>query len=82
MYNQYIPNEEEKSEEAESPPPHKEIKKTISDLLGKLKLDRLDRGDILLVLILLFLFWEGDNTDILLILGLVFLLGLWGKTAV
>lgn len=60
-----------------------------SDLLGELtggiqeilahffqgfSLKDLDSGDILLLLILLFLFLEGDNLDLVIALGLMFLL--------
>ena len=38
--------------------------------------DRLDTGDVLLLLILLFLFLEGDDTELLITLGLLLLLGL------
>ena len=52
----------------------------ISQIFGRIgkqfTLDRFDAGDILLVLIILFLFLEGDNLDVVITLGLIFLLGL------
>ena len=54
----------------------------ISDLLGgilrQFKPGEPDTGDILLTLIILFLFLEGDNWDIVITLGLMLLLGLGG----
>ena len=51
---------------------------SIRDLLGGLGLDRLDTGDVLLLLIVLLLLSEGDELDFVVILGLVLLLGLGG----
>lgn len=48
----------------------------IAALLKGLKLDRLDGGDALLLLILLFLFMEGDDVELMITLGLILLLGL------
>ena len=39
-------------------------------------LNQLDTGDILLVLIILFLFLEGDNLELVITLGLMLLFGL------
>ena len=50
-------------------------KKGFGGLLSGLKLD-LDSGDILLLLILLFLSQEGDDMETVVLLGLVLLLGL------
>lgn len=51
----------------------------IRDVLGGVfkdfSLKNLDSGDILLLLIILFLFLEGDNLDLVIALGLMFLLG-------
>ena len=51
----------------------------IRDALGNIFKDfsfkNLDSGDILLLLIILFLFLEGDNLDLVIALGLMFLLG-------
>lgn len=41
-------------------------------------LENIDTGDILLVLILFFLFLEGDNLELVITLGLMLLLGLGG----
>lgn len=66
-----------------SPPPEEEAregapeeKKGLASLLKGLKLDDLDTGDILLLLILLFLFLEGDDIELIITLGLMLLLGL------
>ena len=52
----------------------------LGDLLGGLfkniSLDKLDAGDILLVLIILFLYLEGDNLELVITLGLMLLFGL------
>ncbi len=48
----------------------------LSSLLKQWNLNSLDTGDILLVLILLFLFLEGDNLEIVITLGLLLLMGL------
>jgi hypothetical protein len=49
---------------------------SLQSIFQKLQLDTLDTGDILLVLILLFLFLEGDNTEMVITLGLLLLMGL------
>lgn len=57
-------------------PPHK-ANPGLSGLLKGLKLDSLDAGDVLLLLILLFLALEGDDDlEILITLGLTLLMGL------
>ena len=48
----------------------------ISSLLKGLKLDDLDTGDILLLLIILFLFLDGDDIELIITLGLLLVLGL------
>lgn len=48
-------------------------------LLEALGLEELDSGDILLLLIILFLLLEGDNLDLIITLGLILLLGLSDK---
>ena len=78
MYNPYLreapPVEEEIPECA--PPEEKPEKKGLSGLLKSLKLDDLDTGDVLLLLILLFLFLDDreDNMELLITLGLMLLL--------
>lgn len=52
------------------------VKAQLSALLKGLELGGLDTGDILILLILLLLFLDGDDTELLITLGLVLLLGL------
>ena len=49
-------------------------------LLSALKLEELDSGDILLILIILLLLVEGDNLELVITLGLMLLLGLGDNT--
>lgn len=52
----------------------------LGGLLKSFHLEELDSGDILLVLILLFLFLESDdNLELVITLGLLLLFGLFGK---
>lgn len=52
----------------------------LGGLLKGFHLEELDSGDILLVLILLFLFLESDdNLELVITLGLLLLFGLFGK---
>lgn len=52
----------------------------LGGLLKGIHLEKLDSGDILLVLILLFLFLESDdNLELVITLGLLLLFGLFGK---
>lgn len=52
----------------------------LGGLLKKFHLDKLDSGDILLVLILLFLFLEReDNLELVITLGLLLVFGLLGN---
>ena len=51
-------------------------KEGLSGLLKGLRLDKLDSGDILLLLITLYLLVEGEDMDLVLALGLVLLMGL------
>lgn len=90
LYNQYIPRDIPFSRiPGDGPPPGRgnreppppggakgEKNAGIAGILKKLKLDDLDTGDILLLLILLLLFREGENTEIIIALGLVLLLSL------
>lgn len=50
----------------------------IAGLLRALKLDNLDSGDILLLLIVLFLLVEGDDLELVIALGLVLIMALNG----
>lgn len=79
MYNPYLP-QPGPTEEPVTPPPtqsgEKHEKKGLSALLKGLKLDDLDTGDVLLLLILLFLFLDDreDNLELLITLGLMLIL--------
>ena len=57
-----------------------EITGGLGQLLGGVRkhfsLENFDTGDILLVLIILFLYLEGDNLELVITLGLMLLLGL------
>lgn len=73
MYNPYLPT----SPPPEGPPaPKPEGKGPLGGLLKGLKLEELDTGDILLLLILLFLFLDDreDNLELLITLGLLLVL--------
>lgn len=48
----------------------------IAGILKSLHLEDLDSGDILLLLIILLVFLEGDNIELVITLGLMLLLGL------
>lgn len=57
-----------------------EVTGGLSQMLGgvarQFSLNDIDTGDILLILIILFLFLEGDNLEVVITLGLMLLLGL------
>lgn len=88
MYNRYIPEDMSYSPVEKGPPSDRPQnpgfrlpdfrmgKEGLSGLLKGLHLDGLDSGDILLILIALLLWKEGDDPDLLIALGLVFILGL------
>ena len=79
MYNPYLPQPEGK----EDFPPEKPrsgldsgkglLGGSLRDIFGKLHLDRLDFGDLLLLLVALLLWREGEERDFALALGLVLL---------
>lgn len=46
----------------------------LSQLLGRLKLEEVDTGDLLLLAILFLLFREGEDEELLLALGLLLIL--------
>ena len=48
---------------------------TLDGVLKALRLDRFDKGDILLLLVLLFLYLESDDEDWFIILALVVFMG-------
>ncbi len=89
MYNRYIPNGAsytriavEDGPTAAPPPAEREAAEPetrsggLTSLLKSLKLEKLDTGDVLLLLIILFLFLEGDDMELIITLGLMLLLGL------
>ena len=49
----------------------------LSGVVKALHLENFDSGDILLLLILLYLLVEGDDMDLVIALGLVLLMGFW-----
>ena len=51
-------------------------KDSLSGLLETFHLDNVDAGDILLLLIMLYLLVEGDDLDLVIALGLTLLMGL------
>ena len=87
MYNRYIQRDDgvyqqiPRQEEA-PPPPRREPPPRAEGRLGgfldqlpeKLHLQDIDKGDILLLLILLFLYDQGEDEELLTALGLLFLL--------
>ena len=87
MYNRYIQRDDgvyqqiPRQEEA-PPPPRREpppraegrLGGFLDQLLEKLHLQDIDKGDILLLLILLFLYDQGEDEELLAALGLLFLL--------
>lgn len=91
MYNRYIPNGasytriavEDGPTAAPAPAPAESDAAEpearsggLASLLKTLKLEKLDTGDVLLLLIILFLFLEGDDMELIITLGLMLLLGL------
>lgn len=60
----------------ESRPPGNGEGGGLSSLLKTLRLDNIDTGDILLLLIMLYLLVEGDDLELVIALGLVLLMGL------
>ncbi len=85
IYNAYIPGGEPYEKIPEESPPGFDFsslfkkfgerdeeggKGKLSGLLKKFGLDRLDSGDILLLLILFLLLREGDHSDIFILLAL------------
>ena len=55
---------------------HREQEKRgfLSSLLGRLKLDEIDTGDLLLLVILFLLFKDGEDEELLIALGLLLIL--------
>ena len=54
----------------------KEVKDGLSSLLKSFHLDNIDAGDVLLLLIMLYLLVEGDDLELVIALGLTLLMGL------
>ena len=54
--------------------------KGLQGLLQNLKLENIDTGDVLLLLIVLYLLVEGDDLELVIALGLVLLMGLGGES--
>lgn len=95
MYNRYIPDQapyeetEQAKQRKKSPPPPQPpggffspegLTGRLGGLLKQLNLKKTDSGDLLILLILLFLFLESDdNLDLVITLGLLLLFGLFGK---
>lgn len=52
------------------------LSKVLGGVLKQFSVENFDTGDILLVLIILLLFLEGDNLEVVITLGLMLLLGL------
>ncbi len=52
------------------------LRNLLGGILKQFSASNFDSGDILLILILLFLFLEGDNLEMVITLGLIFFLGL------
>lgn len=79
MYNPYLPqgweDRMDRPHKEKAPPPSRE-KARLGGLLKSLKLEELDTGDVLLLLILLFLFLDDreENLELLITLGLMLLL--------
>ena len=57
-----------------APPRGGDKKGFLSGLLGKLKLDEIDTGDLLLLVILFLLFKDGEDEELLIALGLLLIL--------
>ena len=78
MYNPYLPQNWAEAEGSPSPPPKETAaeKRGLAGLLKGLNLDELDTGDVLLLLILLFLFLDDreNNLELLITLGLMLIL--------
>ena len=81
MYNRYIPQDGQYTPvepSGEKPPVSGSLEKRkgqLRALLKSLHLDRLDSGDLLLLLVALLVWKDSEDTDLLLALGAAFLLG-------
>ena len=78
MYNRYIP--EDVSYTRVEPPSSQESRRSSGPGTGGPRpLDSIDAGDILLLLIMLYLMAEGDDLELVIALGLTLLMGLGGE---
>lgn len=76
MYNPYLPQSWAEPVPPSSSPSEAPKKKGLAGLLKGLDLEELDTGDVLLLLILLFLFLDDreNNLELLITLGLMLIL--------
>lgn len=76
MYNPYLSSESNAESPEVSFPPPSNRQGGLSQLRKGLKLEELDTGDVLLLLILLFLFLDDreNNLELLITLGLMLIL--------
>lgn len=83
MYNRYIPEESRYTpvdpQERRAHHAGEKLGLPLKELLKKLSVDKLDSGDILLLLIVLLLWKDSEDTDLLLALGAAMLMGGEGK---
>ncbi len=77
MYNRYVPKDTPFAPVEHPRPPGREKTDagTLAGILRGFGLEGIDSGDILLLLILLFLAREGDDLELLITLGLALLMG-------
>lgn len=77
MYNRYIPPDADFSPaQSESEPTSRPSAGGLKRLLSLLRPEDGDAGDLLLLLILLLVLLDGEDNDLVLILGLALFLGL------
>lgn len=86
MYNRYVRNDagvyqriptgepDHQTTDSRSPRQKSGVSGLLSQIMGRLKLDELDTGDLLLLAILFLLFREGEDEELLLALGLLLIL--------
>ena len=71
------PRSQGRSRPSQPPPGLPEgVSSSLKSLISSLGLEKLDRGDLLLFLILLLLLKEGDDLEMIIALGLTLLMGL------
>ena len=56
------------------PPPQGQKQGLLSELLGKLGVENIDTGDLLLLILLFLLFRDGEDEELLIALGLLLIL--------